>query len=180
MSRPNYRSPRPVAAAKVTKPRYGLARVLSKMGACSRSQAEQWIREGRVSLDGRVERDPQFPTVIDQHRIAVDGIDLRVANHVYVMLNKPRGLIVSATDERGRDTVYTALPKLVCRGWVRSDDWTRPVRDYCCSATTRPGHQRSLIPRPILRRPITSRLLDNRTILSWPKCTQAWMTPAMC
>jgi 23S rRNA pseudouridine2605 synthase len=109
MSRPNYRSPRPVAAAKVTKPRYGLARVLSKMGACSRSQAEQWIREGRVSLDGRVERDPQFPTVIDQHRIAVDGIDLRVANHVYVMLNKPRGLIVSATDERGRDTVYTAL-----------------------------------------------------------------------
>jgi 23S rRNA pseudouridine2605 synthase len=86
-----------------------LARVLSKMGACSRGQAEQWIREGRVSLDGRIERDPQFPTVIDRYRIAVDGLDVRAANRIYVMFNKPRGLIVSATDERGRDTVYTAL-----------------------------------------------------------------------
>ena len=79
------------------------------MGACSRSQAEQWIREGRVSLDCRVERDPQFPTSIEKHRIAVDGIDVKAVNRVYVMFNKPRGLVVSATDEHGRDTVYTAL-----------------------------------------------------------------------
>jgi len=109
MSRLNSRSTRPAAVAKVPQPRHGLARVLSKMGACSRRQAEQWIREGRVSLDGRIERDPQFPTVLDRHRIAVDGLDVRAASHVYVMFNKPRGLIVSATDERGRDTVYTAL-----------------------------------------------------------------------
>ena len=90
-------------------PRHGLARVLSKMGVCSRTQAEQWIRDGRVSLDGRVERDPQFPTLIDQSVIAVDGVDVKAAIHVYVMLNKPRGLLVSAADEQGRDTVYTAL-----------------------------------------------------------------------
>ena len=109
MPRPIPRSTRPTVIGKVPQPRHGLARILSKMGACSRSQAEQWIRAGRVSLDGRVERDPQFPTIIDRYRIAVDGIDLRAASHVYVMFNKPRGLIVSATDERGRDTIYTTL-----------------------------------------------------------------------
>jgi len=107
MHRPISRSMRTTASAKT--PRHGLARVLSKMGVCSRTQAEQWIRDGRVSLDGRVERDPQFPTLIDQSVIAVDGVDVKAAIHVYVMLNKPRGLLVSAADEQGRDTVYTAL-----------------------------------------------------------------------
>lgn len=79
------------------------------MGICSRTQAEHWIREGRVSIDGRLERDPQFPTSMDQAEIAVDGINVRAAAHVYVMFNKPRGLVVSAADEKGRDTVYTAL-----------------------------------------------------------------------
>lgn len=96
-------------AATAKTPRHGLARVLSKLGACSRSQAEQWVRAGRVSVDGRIERDPQFPTVIDKQAIAVDGIAVRAAALVYVMFNKPRGLIVSATDEKGRDTIYTAL-----------------------------------------------------------------------
>lgn len=98
----------PTSASAKT-PRHGLARVLSKMGACSRSQAEQWIREGRVSLDGRVQRDPQFPTLIEHHRIAVDGVDVKAVLPVYIMFNKPRGLVVSAMDERGRDTVYTSL-----------------------------------------------------------------------
>ncbi len=132
MSRPIFRTTRPTAVAKVLQPRHGLARVLSKMGACSRSQAEQWIREGRVSLNGRVERDPQFPIVIDRYRIAVDGLDVHAANRVYVMFNKPRGLIVSATDERGRDTVYTALAAagLPWLGAVGRLD--RPVKACCC------------------------------------------------
>jgi 23S rRNA pseudouridine2605 synthase len=83
--------------------------VLSKLGACSRSQAEQWIREGRVSLDGRVVRDPYHPTQLDRQQIAVDGKAVKSAELVYVMFNKPRGLVVSAADEHGRDTVYTAL-----------------------------------------------------------------------
>ena len=98
-----------LTTASAKTPRHGLARVLSKMGVCSRSQAERWIHDGRISLDGRVERDPQFPTLIDQFVIAVDGVDVKTAIHVYVMLNKPRGLVVSAADEQGRDTVYTAL-----------------------------------------------------------------------
>jgi 23S rRNA pseudouridine2605 synthase len=82
---------------------------LSKLGACSRSQAEQWIRAGRVSLDGRVVRDPYHPVSMDRQRIAVDGHLVKAVEYVHVAFNKPRGLIVSAVDEQGRDTVYTAL-----------------------------------------------------------------------
>jgi len=62
-----------------------------------------------VSVDGRVVRDPHFPTLIDRQEVAVDGRAVKSAKRVYVMFNKPRGLVVSAADEQGRDTVYTAL-----------------------------------------------------------------------
>lgn len=90
-------------------PRHGLARVLSKQGICSRSQAEQWIRAGRVALNGKTIRDPEHPVVGVPALLALDGQLLVAATRVYVMFNKPRGLVVSASDERGRDTVYTAL-----------------------------------------------------------------------
>jgi 23S rRNA pseudouridine2605 synthase len=56
--------------------RHGLARVLSKLGFCSRSQAEALIAAGRVTVDGRTQRDPERPTSADQERIAVDGRDV--------------------------------------------------------------------------------------------------------
>lgn len=83
--------------------------MLSKLGACSRSQAEQWVRDGRVSLDGRIVRDPYHPTQPDRQQVAVDGQPVESAELVHVMFNKPRGLVVSAADEQGRATVYTAL-----------------------------------------------------------------------
>lgn len=87
-------------------PRHGLARVLSKHGVCSRTQAAQWILAGRVSVDGIVVRNPEFPVVRGQHRVEVDGQELDGAARLYVMLNKPRGLVTTAKDEHGRDTVY--------------------------------------------------------------------------
>lgn len=107
MPPPSLRSP--TTTAGVPAPRHGLARVLSKLGACSRSQAELWVREGRVSVDGRVVRDPYHPTRIEQQRVAVDGRVLQAASRVYVAFNKPRGLLVSAADEHGRATIYTAI-----------------------------------------------------------------------
>ena len=88
--------------------RIGLARVLSKRGLCSRTQASGWMREGRVQVDGRVVRDPEFPTIAGRHRIAVDGrgIDEAAPQAIHVMLNKPRGLVTTRSDEQGRDTVY--------------------------------------------------------------------------
>ena len=108
MSRPS--SFRPARVPKPTQPpRYGLARVLSKLGVCSRSQAEQWIRAGRVSVDGRVVHDPQHPTSIEGGLVAVDGKPVHQAGRVHIAFNKPRGIVVSAADEHGRATVYTAL-----------------------------------------------------------------------
>ncbi len=61
-----------------------------------------------MAVAGRVVRDPQHP-IAGSPSITVDGQPVAAARRVYVMFNKPRGLVVSAADERGRDTVYTAL-----------------------------------------------------------------------
>ena len=89
-----------------TSPRHGLARVLSKCGLCSRTQAAQWIADGRVEVDGRIVRDPEFGVVQGRHRVTVDGNPLDQPQRRYLMLNKPRGLVTTTSDERGRDTVY--------------------------------------------------------------------------
>lgn len=87
-------------------PRHGLARVLSKQGVCSRSEATKWIVAGRVMVDGRIVRDPEYPSAQGCHGVTVDGRALDEAVRMYVMLNKPRGLVTTTSDERGRDTVY--------------------------------------------------------------------------
>jgi len=88
-------------------PRHGLARVLSKRGVCSRTEAARWIADGRVSVSARVVRDPQFPIRADQHSsISVDGQPLAGPVRCYLMLNKPRGLVTTVRDEQGRETVY--------------------------------------------------------------------------
>ncbi|QIL21224.1 pseudouridine synthase [Thermomonas sp. HDW16] len=86
--------------------RYGLARVLSKRGLCSRSEAERLIRDGRVRLDGRVIRDPRHATDAQHASIAIDGAKVVAVMRRYLMLNKPRGLVTTLRDEQGRDTVY--------------------------------------------------------------------------
>jgi 23S rRNA pseudouridine2605 synthase len=60
-------------------------------------------------VDGRVVRDPEFPIQGATARIDVDGRALASPQRFYLMLNKPRGLVTSASDERGRDTVYRCL-----------------------------------------------------------------------
>ena len=83
--------------------------MLSKLGVASRTQAAAWIREGRIRVAGRVVRDPEFPIASPVPPIAVDDRVIGVAERVYLALNKPRGLVTTAADERGRDTVYTCF-----------------------------------------------------------------------
>lgn len=88
--------------------RHGLARTLSKLGLCSRSEAARRVLAGRVAVNGRVVRDPEHPVVRGRDRISLDGLPA-AAERRYLMLNKPRGLVTSVRDERGRDTVYRCL-----------------------------------------------------------------------
>ncbi len=88
----------------------GLARAISKLGYCSRSRAAELIRGGRVRLNGALRRDPETPVHIGKDRIEIDGQPLAGTEKIYLVLNKPRGVITSASDEKGRDTVYSCLP----------------------------------------------------------------------
>jgi 23S rRNA pseudouridine2605 synthase len=88
----------------------GLARALSKKGFCSRSEAAKLIRAGRVKLNGAVRRDAETPVQMGRDRIEVDGRGVKAAEKVYWVLNKPRGIVTTAEDEQGRETVYGLLP----------------------------------------------------------------------
>jgi 23S rRNA pseudouridine2605 synthase len=99
--------------------RVGLARVLSKLGYCSRSQASELIREGRVRLNGTPQRDPEAPVRPERDRIEVDGRVVEARASVWLMLNKPRGVVTSASDEKGRETVYGCL--------APGSPWVAPV-----------------------------------------------------
>lgn len=86
--------------------RTGLARAMSKLGFCSRSKAAELIRMGKVTVNRTVRKNPEFPVVLGQDIIIMDDVSINQAKQVYVMLNKPRGLVTSASDELGRETVY--------------------------------------------------------------------------
>ncbi len=95
-----------MAMNEVPGKRFGVARILSKQGLASRTQAAAWVREGRVSVNGRIVRDPEFPVLQDRDKVSVAGMTDKAAEPVYMVLNKPRGLVTTASDEKGRDTVY--------------------------------------------------------------------------
>ena len=83
---------------------HGVARVISKRSFCSRSIAENLVREGRVSLRGKIVRDPDTPA-FENDEIAVDGTPVEAAQKFYFAMNKPRGIVTTASDEKGRKTV---------------------------------------------------------------------------
>ena len=100
----------------------GLARALSKLGYCSRSEASKLIRKGQVQLNGEVRHDPETPVRLQMDRIAVDGREIESGEKIYLMMNKPRGLVTTASDEKGRETVYSILSNC-----GESLPWVAPV-----------------------------------------------------
>jgi 23S rRNA pseudouridine2605 synthase len=83
------------------------------------------IRAGRVTLNGKVRRDPETPVSGKQNQIVVDGKAFEPQSKIYLMLNKPRGVVTTAADEKGRDTVYGLLETGKAPG--ESAPWVAPV-----------------------------------------------------
>ncbi|HYK43490.1 MAG TPA: pseudouridine synthase [Thermoanaerobaculia bacterium] len=88
-----------------------LQKLLSRAGLASRREAEEWIRAGRVQVNGRVatigeSADPESDAV------RVDGKRVRppAAEKVYLLLNKPKGYVTTMSDPEKRDTVMDLIP----------------------------------------------------------------------
>jgi 23S rRNA pseudouridine2605 synthase len=87
-----------------------LERALSKLGIMSRSQTRALIEEGRITVNGRQIKDPAFLLVPEKARITIDGKPAARAAACTIILYKPRGIVTTRSDEKGRKAVYDLLP----------------------------------------------------------------------
>jgi 23S rRNA pseudouridine2605 synthase len=86
-----------------------LERALSKLGLATRAVARRLVREGRVSVDGRIATEPLAAVVPERVRIAIDGREAARPAPLTVMLHKPRGVVTTRADPQGRRTVYSCI-----------------------------------------------------------------------
>ena len=87
-----------------------LDKLVTDAGLCSRSQARDWIRRGRVAVEGRTVTDPAEKLDPAAVSVTVDGKTIGESGHIYVMLHKPAGLLTATRDPR-KPTVLDAMPE---------------------------------------------------------------------
>jgi len=92
-----------------------LQKVISRAGIASRREAEKLITAGRVSVNGVVQRE--LGTKVDPERdiVAVDGKPIAAEKKVYILLNKPKGIVTTCADPQGRKTVLDLLGEVPAR-----------------------------------------------------------------
>lgn len=90
-----------------------LNKYLAQRGVASRREADRMIQEGRVDVNGRVVEDLGQKIDDGRDRVAVDGRKIKPGRElVYMMLNKPKGFLVTLADPLGRATIKDLVPSL--------------------------------------------------------------------
>ena len=86
-----------------------LERALSKLGIASRTQSREWILAGRVRVNGVLRKDPGFGIVPERAVIEIDQLRIERPSFRAFLLHKPRGVVTTRADEKGRPTVFSIL-----------------------------------------------------------------------
>ncbi len=95
-----------------------LERALSKLGYTSRKNARELIKSRRVTVNSKIVSDPSFRVNLKKDKIAVDGKLLKPKEKIYIILNKPKGIVTTRKDELNRKTIYDI---------VKIDTWVAPA-----------------------------------------------------
>lgn len=89
-----------------------LERAFSKLGFASRTEARAWILAGRVRVNGIIRKSPSFGLSLEGAVIELDGKRITRAQTRSFLLHKPRGVVTTRVDDKGRATVFTLVPEL--------------------------------------------------------------------
>ncbi len=85
-------------------------RLLSKLGIASRGTSQQWVRAGRVQVNGRVIRDPATWVLWPKDSVSVDAQPIQDSAKRFILFHKPKGVITTHSDEKDRQTIFDVLP----------------------------------------------------------------------